>query len=222
MRAAKHGMTFVNGLIVVTPIIVTCYIVGAALWWLDVRLRQALGYVLGTSYPGLGIGVGMVGIYAVGLLTRTWLFRMLMRTGEKVLARIPLVKSLYSAIRDLLQFLGGSDSESRGRPAILSLRNGAAKMLCIRTQQRARSFMQDDEDLVPVYLPMSFQIGGFTLYVPRETVQEIEGMTVEELLKLAMTAGIGTMEAAKGPQNGSGAPQGPPPEDGQRQFSGNT
>jgi uncharacterized membrane protein len=75
---------------------------------------------------------------------------------------------------------------------------------------------------VPVYLPMSFQIGGFTLYVPRETVREIDGMTVEELLKVAMTAGVGTMEAAKAPQNGSGAPQGPPPEDGQRQPSGNT
>ena len=222
MRAAKHGVTFVNGLIVVTPVIVTCYIVGTALWWLDVRLRQALGHVLGTSYPGLGIAVGMVGIYAVGLLTRTWLFRILMRTGERALARIPLVKSLYSAIRDLLQFLGGSNSASRGRPAVLSLKNGAAKMLCIRTQQEARSFIPDGEDLVPAYLPMSFQIGGFTVYVPREAVQEIEGMTVEELLKVAMTAGIGTVEAARGPQSSNGTPQGRRPEDKQGQPGRNT
>jgi uncharacterized membrane protein len=206
MRAATHGMTFVNGLIVVTPVIVTCYIVGTALWWLDVRLRLALEYVLGTSYPGLGIAVGMAGIYAVGLLTRTWLFGVIVRAGEKVLARIPLVKSLYSAIRDLLQFLGGSHSASRGRPAVLSLKDGAGKMLCIRTQQEARSFIQGGEDLVPAYLPMSFQIGGFTVYVPREAVQEIEGMTVEELLKVAMTAGIGAKEAPREPQNSSGAP----------------
>ena len=217
MRAAKHGVTFVNGLIVVTPVIVTCYIVGAALWWLDVRLRQALGHVVGTSYPGLGIAVGMVGIYAVGLLTRTWLFRILLRTGEKVLARIPLVKSLYSAIRDLLQFLGGANSASRGSPAVLTLKNGAARMLCIRTRQKARSFIPDGEDLVPVYLPMSFQIGGFTVYVPRAAVQEIEGMTVEELLKVAITAGIGTMEAPKGPRNSNETPQRPRPEDKQGQ-----
>ena len=214
MKGRSIGMTFVNGLIVVTPIILTCYVVGGALWWLDIRLRRVLDYVLGSSYPGLGIAVGVAGIYLTGVLARTWLFRTLVRIGESVVDRVPLVKSLYSAVRDLLRFLGGSDTAGRGSPAVLDLDDGAVKMLCIRTQEAAQSFMPAGEDRVGVYLPMSYQLGGFTLYVPRDAVQRIEGMSVEELLKLAMTAGIGTGRSKPGSQDGSATPERNPTEEG--------
>jgi uncharacterized membrane protein len=221
MKGRDLTMTFVKGLIVVTPIILTCYVVGGAMWWLDMRLRHGLDYVLGDSYPGLGIAVGVGGIYVVGLLTRTWLFRMLIRMGEGVVERIPLVKSLYSAIRDLLQFLGGSNASGRGVPAVLDLNDGAVKMLCIRTQETAQSFMPASEDRVAVYLPMSYQLGGFTLYVPREDVEQIDGMTVEQLLKLALTAGIGTGKAGLEPQGVSRVPQGDESSDGRGQSGAN-
>jgi hypothetical protein len=64
--------------------------------------------------------------------------------------------------------------------------------------------------------------GAVTVYVPHEAVQEFQGITVDELLKVAMTAGIGTVEAARGPQNSNGRPQGPRPEDKEGQPGRNT
>jgi uncharacterized membrane protein len=192
MSMKKHGMIFVNGLIVVAPIIITAYVLGRAMWWFDNTMRQGLDYIWGRSFPGLGIAVGVAAIYLVGLLARTWLFWVLIRAGESIVERIPLVKSLYSAVRDLLQFLGGSRADRRGKPAVLRSKDGTTSMLGILTQDKPAGFLTGSDDMVGIYLPMSYQLGGYTLYVSKELVQEVKELSVENLLKLALTAGVTT------------------------------
>ncbi|MGD2175643.1 MAG: DUF502 domain-containing protein [Candidatus Brocadiaceae bacterium] len=195
MGVRKHAKVFLNGLIVVAPVGITLYAVGAGLWWLDKTVRAGLEEVLHRSFPGLGVLVGMGGIYVAGLLARTWLLRWPLRLAESAVEHIPLVKSLYSAIKDLLQFLGGTEAESRGKPCVLKSDDERVRLLGLVTQRSPGKFLaEDDEERIAVYLPMSYQIGGFTFYVPPENVREIEGMSVEELLKLCMTAGVGTAE----------------------------
>ena len=173
---------------------------------LIVGLLFALADVIGLGgSPGfgrsqiIGIVVGVIAIYAVGLLARSWLFRWPLRIAEAVVERIPLVKSLYSALRDLLQFLGGQEAASRGKPCVWKASGGRTQLLGLITQEEPQKFLPDDEQgRIAVYLPMSYQLGGFTFYVPPDEVEEVKGMTVEELLKLALTAGIGA-RAAKMP-----------------------
>ncbi len=201
MHLRKHAKILLNGIIVVAPVIITGYAVGAGLWWLDKTIRGALERVLHTSFPGLGILVGLAGIYIVGLLARTWLLRWPLRLAESVVERIPLIKSLYTAVRDLLQFLGGMEAESRGTPCVLRSEDGTVQLLGLVTQRKPEIFLPEQgKGRVAVYLPMSYQIGGFTFYVPAEMVEEIEDMEVEELMKLCMTAGIGTMESVTPPE----------------------
>ncbi len=205
MNLKQHGKVFLNGLIVAVPIIVTVYIVWQALFLLDSAIRTALiapveaflprysdiAHVV--FFPGLGVMVGIAAIYFVGLFARTWLLRAPLRAAEAIVERIPLVKSLYTAVRDLLKFLGGPDSKSRGKPCVVESEDGAVQMLGLVTQQKPRSFLPGETDTrVAVYLPMSYQIGGYTVYVPAGRVRSIEGMSVEELMKLCMTAGIGS------------------------------
>jgi uncharacterized membrane protein len=200
MRLRQHGRIFLNGLIVLVPILITVYVAWTALWGLDMLVRKALkpvwtGPMQGLSeapVPGIGILVGVVAIYAVGLLARSWLLRWPLRIAEGIVERIPLVKSLYSAVRDLLQFLGGQEAASRGRPCVWKAAGGRTHLLGLITQERPQKFLPGDEEgRIAVYLPMSYQLGGFTFFVPAEEVEELEDMTVEELLKLALTAGIG-------------------------------
>lgn len=189
MRSAFK--TFVQGLVVIAPAVITVYICAHSIIWLDNTVHTWLS-PLGVEIPGIGVLVAFVGIYLVGLLTKNWIFRSLIRMGESIVDRIPLVKSFYSAIKDLLQFLGGTDASKKGRPARVHLLDGRVHMLGLITQKNPENFMGEAErGRTAVYLPMSYQIGGFTVYVPEEQVQEISDLTVEDVLKLSMTAGVG-------------------------------
>ena len=109
---------------------------------------------------------------------------------------MPLVKSLYSAVKDLMQFVGTGDKASLGRAARLTFLDGKVHMLGIITQRHPEEQVDERErGRVAVYLPMSLQIGGFTVYVPEESVEEIEGMSVESVMKLTMTASLAAKSA---------------------------
>ncbi len=190
MDLKKHGTILLNGIVVVAPIIVTAYIVVRGVLWLESRMHDLLQGVLGVWFPGLGILAGVVAIYVVGLLARTWLLRAPIRLAEALVERIPLVKSLYSSVRDLLQFLGGTEAESRGKPCIVKDQDGQALMLGLVTQEKPEKYLPEG-GRVAVYLPMSYQLGGFTVYLPPERVEELPDVSVEELLKLSLTAGVG-------------------------------
>jgi uncharacterized membrane protein len=227
MRLKSAGTTFLNGLVIVAPVLITVYVVGAALWGLDRLVRGGLARIdiwpdwltvgpQGDPIPGIGIVVGVVGIYMVGLLARSWLFGKLISIGESIVERIPLVKSLYSAVRDLLQFLGGTKAESRGQPAAIRDRDGTVLMLGLITQKRPQKFLPTDGERIAVYLPMSYQLGGYTVYVPPDRVEPMEGVSVEELMKLALTAGVGAAQPAQEAAEvvemaGGEAPEGPRP-----------
>jgi uncharacterized membrane protein len=204
MNLRKHGATLFQGFVVVAPILITAYVVVKALGGLDSMVRRGLEYIGVTPLPGVGIVIGLGVIYMVGLLARIWFFGALVRVGEGLLERIPLVKTVYSAIRDLLQFISGS-KRGGAKPAMVTPPGGNVALLGLITQERPGTFMPGAEDKVAVYLPMSYQIGGFTMYVPRDAVQELPDLSVEDLLKLCLTAGIGA-SGANGEQGAAGSP----------------
>jgi len=203
MNLGKHGAVFFQGLVVIAPIIITVYVAVKALWWLDSTVRDGLQYIGGRSVPGVGVVFGVCVIYLIGMLARYWFFGFVLGLGEKVVEKIPLLKTVYSSVRDLLQFLEGA-KEGGVKPAALKSQDGDTAVLGLITQDNPGRFLPGGEDKVAIYLPFSYALGGFTMYVPRRAVHEIEGMRVEDLLKLCLTAGIsaaphGEAQAAKKP-----------------------
>ncbi len=207
MSLKKHATILINGFVVVAPILITVYAVVAALQGLDRLVSNGLSYVWEEPWPGIGVVVGVAGVYLIGFLTRNWLFANVIKLGERIVGRIPLVKSLYSAVRDLLQFLGGTEEKDRGKPAAINFQDGTVQFLGLITQEHPGKFLSDDMERVAVYLPMSYQIGGFTVYVPREAVQELKGLSVEDLLKLSLTAGVGSETTEQEPTQERAAQQ---------------
>ncbi|OPX24372.1 MAG: hypothetical protein B1H04_02185 [Planctomycetales bacterium 4484_123] len=187
----KLVRTFLTGVVVVAPFAVTAYLI----WWagtaLDRLARGAIAVLAPGAgrflFPGAGALVLVVSVYLVGLLMRVWVFRWTVRLLERLFHHLPVVKGLYDSIRDVLRLFGG-DAAQMGQVVRYRLPGTQVELLGIRTSTQPRGASGSGK--VAVFLPMSYQFGGFTLYVPAETVSPID-MTVEEALKIAATADAG-------------------------------
>ena len=193
---AMFLQVLVVGMVVTVPILVTVGVI----WWLSGWFNDKAVALLGgpktdvgywvNKTPGAGIGMMLVLILAVGALMRFWFFRRVVAALEWLVQRIPLVKTLYGGLRDLLRFFGGADGDM-GKVVLFRVPGTQAAMLAILTSHTPRGLPPDQaRGRVAIYLPMSYQLGGFLLYVPADSVQPLD-MSVEEMLKLAATAEAG-------------------------------
>ena len=179
-----------TGFITLLPVILTVYL----LYWLAVSSENVMGTALrwvmpnATYFPGLGMIAGLVVVFIVGLLMKAILVRQLFSFGEKILYQLPLIKTVYRAMRDLFDFF---TPKEQGLGEVVAVNYNGAEMIGFVTQTDQKklpeSFRQQDKVLV--YLPMSYMIGGFTVFIPREHVRPIK-MSMEEAMRFALTAGI--------------------------------
>jgi uncharacterized membrane protein len=184
--------TFLRGLAVVLPAVLTAYV----LWWLATAAEGTLGPVLRKVIPGefyvrgLGILVGLALIFTVGAVTRFWLAQKLLDGFESLVARVPLVKTIYGSIKDLMGFFSSGGKKDLEQVVLVRFENPTMRMLGFVTREDLTTTSPDlDAEQVAVYLPMSYQIGGFTVVVPRSMLSPV-AMTVEEAMRFAMTAGV--------------------------------
>jgi uncharacterized membrane protein len=187
------GKLFLKGLAVVIPAALTL----AILWWLARGSERILGGVLSESLPagwyipGMGLLAALAITVLVGLLTHVILFQKLFAVGEAILNRLPLVKSIYSAIKDFMAYLS-PDSKAAMRKVVLVKPPGQEFELIgfVTREDFSRLPVQlTVEEPVAVYLPFSYQIGGYTLFLPRDCLTPID-MSFEEAMKLVLTGAV--------------------------------
>jgi len=184
---------FLAGLAAVLPITVTIYV----LYWLGSTAEALLGRGLkmlipGSLYwPGMGVVAGLALVLVIGALMNAWLFRKVFRWGERLLQRIPLVKVLYGSVRDLMGFFSGSDKKTMRKAVMVAVGNTSLRLIGFVTREDFGDLPAGigGDDTVAVYLPMSYQIGGFTTMVPRSAIQPID-MSIEQAMRFAVTAGM--------------------------------
>jgi uncharacterized membrane protein len=184
------GKTLITGIITVLPIVLTIYL----LYWLVVSSEQVMGAALRWAlpevfyFPGLGTIAGLVLVFLVGLLMKAVLIRQLFAFSEEILYHLPIIKTVYRAIRDLFDFFSPKQ-ENFGRVVIVNFNN--MEIIGFITQEDPQRLPEAlrDQDSVLVYIPMSYMIGGFTLLIPRTDVRPCQ-MNMEEAMRFALTAGI--------------------------------
>jgi uncharacterized membrane protein len=184
------GTTLITGLFTLLPIVLTLYL----LYWLAITSEQVMGgalqWVLPSIFyfPGLGTIVGLVLVFLVGVLMKAVLIRKLFGLGEDILYRLPIIKSIYRAIRDLLDFFSPK-KENFGRVVIVTV-NGM-EMVGFITQENPERLPESLQrsDSVLVYIPMSYMIGGFTLLIPQKDIKPCQ-MNMDEAMRFVLTAGI--------------------------------
>lgn len=190
--------TFISGLVTVIPILVTVYLLVWASLTAERFFRPIVTLVLPEAWylPGLGIAVAVVFVLLVGAFLQAWLFERLVGLGDRLLERIPLVKTIYTGVRDLLQFLSSSREEDGIRQVALVRVQEDIHVIGFVTDDRPQRALPelateagDDAELVSVYLPMGYQIGGYTLYLPRDRIRPLD-LSIEEAMRLVLTAGV--------------------------------
>lgn len=186
----KQLMTWLGkGMLAVVPALVTLY----ALIWLFSTLEGLLGGPLqaglGDLYvPGTGLLLAVGLLIGIGVLIDLYVGRWVVDTMEAMIDRVPVVKSIYGAVRDLLQFaIPGQDEEAR-RVVAWECKPGVW-MVGFVTGPAFVAVGDDGLDRVSVYFPMSYQIGGYTLLLPESELKTLD-MTVEEGMKGVLTAGV--------------------------------
>jgi len=185
------GRTFLRGLLVVVPVTVTLYILYWAGSAAEASLGPALRRVIREEWyrPGMGVGAGLVLVFIIGILMNIWLFRRLFRLVDKLLDKIPLVKTLYGSTRDLLGLFGDSDKPAPQQVVMVNV--AGAKVMGFVTREDFTDLPAGigGMDTVAVYVAMSYQLGGLTLMVPRSTVEPV-AMKMEDAMRFALTAGV--------------------------------
>lgn len=184
--------TFLKGLAAVLPVALTIYLV----FWLGKTAESFLGEPLrailprGQYWPGLGLIAGFIFILLVGVLVDAYVVRRFIRYGESLLARIPIVKTIFGALKDFTRFLPAG-GKGRDLKRVVTWRFGAARLVGFVTEEQVNEMLLGDdcEDVVAVYFPMSYQIGGYTLYLHKSELQETD-LSVEEAMRLVLIGGV--------------------------------
>lgn len=190
MRALRN--IFLTGLVTVLPVAVTLYL----LYWLASTAEAVLGVLIrflipdAWYWPGMGVGAAVALIFVAGALADAWIVSTILRLAEGALERTPLVKTLFGGVRDLFSFISGSGQAGFSRTVHVALTPEIGLVGFVTREDVDRLAPEGQrEDRIAVYLPMSYQIGGFTLLVPRSKVTPLD-IPAPEALRLVLTAGV--------------------------------
>jgi len=191
------GKLFLKGLAVVIPAVLTL----AIFWWMARGAERLLGGLIirilpeGWYIPGMGLVSALAITILIGLLTHVLLFQRLFDLGDRILNRLPLFKTIYAAIKDFIGYFSPDGSKAMSKVVLIKLPGQEFELLGFVTREDFSKLPLDltVEDPVAVYLPMSYQIGGYTLFLPRSCLTPVN-MSFEDGMKLVLTGSVSRKE----------------------------
>jgi len=211
VRHHHLGRIFLTGLLTLIPAVATIYFMVWLIGAVDRIFGKPLRWLLPheTYVAGTGIVLAVAIVFGVGVLMHGVLFRQLFRKAEQVMLAMPLVRSIYGALKDLLG-LFGQHKDSALQVVAVTFPGTSWKLLGFVTRQEFTDIAEGvgTPAEVAVYFPMSYQVGGYTLIVPRESVRPV-AMSREDAMKFILTAGLKT--APKGAAPGTRPAAAPAP-----------
>jgi uncharacterized membrane protein len=162
-----------------------------AQWNPDTYLKDRFGVEFGL--PGLGVLVLMIVITLIGWLTAGYVGRVMVRIGENIVARMPVVRSIYGAIKQIFETVLRNQSDSFRQAVLVEYpRRGIWTIAFVTGETEGEVQNLTKEDVVNIYVPTTPNpTSGFLLFVPREDVVFLD-MPVEDAFKMVVSIGIVT------------------------------
>ncbi|MCA1030354.1 DUF502 domain-containing protein [Bacillus timonensis] len=181
--------SFVNGTITIIPIILVIYVFFNVFTFLDSILGNILKPYMKENYiPGIGIIITFLLITALGWLSTQFISGKIIRMIDRLLFKIPFVKTLYSIIKDTFHSLLG-EKRSFSKVVLVKLPGTNMKSIGFITSEEIETFANPLKDHVAVYIPQTFQVAGFTFIIPRDEIQILD-VKPEEAMKFILSGGI--------------------------------
>ncbi|MHC4174480.1 MAG: DUF502 domain-containing protein [Planctomycetota bacterium] len=175
---------FLRGLLVFVPVGLTIFILVYVFTSLDKVLRELLPFI---PFPGLGLLVTIGGIFLIGLFASNFVGKKIFGLMDKIFANVPLVKMLYSAIRDLVEAFAG-EKKKFDKPVLVTFGpNSYAKIVGFITRENLENLGLKDH--VAVYLPQSYNFAGNVLIFPKEAVKPLD-IESSEAMTFIVSGGV--------------------------------
>jgi len=187
---------FFTGILVTAPILLTVYITWAAIQLIDnqvVGLLPVLADWNVLQLPGVGLVVGVVLITLIGALAAGFLGRWIIRLGESMLNRMPVVRTIYGASKQVLETIISSQSDAFREVVLVEYpRKGLWVIGFVTGNTKGEVDRLITEEMVNVFIPTTPNpTSGFLLFCPRRDVIFMK-MSVEDAVKMVVSGGIVT------------------------------
>ncbi|QJX75026.1 DUF502 domain-containing protein [Priestia megaterium] len=188
--------SFINGLLTIVPIILVIYILVRVFNFLDSILGNVLKPYMKQDYiPGVGILATLLLITFLGWLSTRFFVGKIINLIDRLLERIPLVKTLYTVIKDTFQsFLG--EKKSFSKVALVTMPGTSMKVIGFVTSEEVEEVIHSLKDHVAVYVPQTFQVAGFTFLIPKEEIEWLD-IKPEEAMKFVLSGGVSSSKTEK-------------------------
>ncbi len=187
---------FLTGLLVILPIFITVYVILFLIRIMDAILKYIPAKYLPETYlhihvPGLGLILVVILVFVVGLLTRNFVGRKIVRLGEKIVDRIPLVRVLYAGVKQLLETIFLKKTDAFKRVALLEYpRRGAYVLGFITGESKGEVQSKTIKNMINVFVPTTPNpTSGFYILIPEDELILLN-MSVEDAFKLIISGGI--------------------------------
>ena len=175
-----------QGLAAILPLSLTLYFI---YWFMQGTENLLQPFVPVQFYfPGLGIILAVAIIIVAGLLMNLYFIKGLVGFFNRQIEKIPLVKSIFGAIKDTMTVFSIKDKDNSKSVVSIEIQPNMHLIGFVTGEQTGRELFNDD-DKIGVYIPLSYQIGGYTLYVKRAQVTALN-ISAEEAMRVALTGGV--------------------------------
>ncbi|WP_127109711.1 DUF502 domain-containing protein [Pararhodobacter zhoushanensis] len=210
--------SFLTGLVIVAPAVLTIWMIRAVVDFVDSKvmplipadllhgiLPDRLTQLNLPNIPGLGLIIALVFTLVVGWLAKGYIGKSLIGWGEDIVARMPVVRSVYNALKQIAETVFSQSSTSFNRACLVEYpRPGLWAVAFVSTETKGEIAQKlGDEKLISVFLPTTPNpTSGFLLFVPEKDVKYLD-MTIEEAAKLIISAGLVAPDPDRPVQNGN-------------------
>lgn len=203
---AKLKAYLFTGILVTAPVGMTFYLAYKLIFWVDSlvgklippQYKELLGDYMPISIPGLGLVVLIIFLMLVGMFAAGFLGRFFIRLGEWFMARVPLLSSVYSLLKQIFETVFSDKAQAFKRVVMLEYpRKGLWILGLVSADLKGEIKQQLPEDMLNVFIPTTPNpTSGFLIFVPRRGVVELE-MSVEEAIKFIVSGGLVEPEKMK-------------------------
>ena len=203
----KKALSFVQrmraylmtGILVVAPISITLYLAWIFIGFVDDRVTPLIPAkynpetYLPFALPGLGLLVLMIALIVIGAATAGFFGRLWTRVSEQILGRMPVIRNVYSAVKQILETVLAQQSNAFREAVLVEYpRRGIWAIAFITGRTEGEVQNVTEEECINIFLPTTPNpTSGFLLFVPKKDLIRLS-MSVEEAIKMVISGGIVT------------------------------
>lgn len=188
---------FLQGLIILAPIIITIYAVTALFNFIDNILPEAFGKIFphwgvdehgnAVKIPGIGFAILILTVVFVGYVSSSFVVGRLVDLFDTILERTPGIKIIYSTVKDFFEAFAGNKRKF-DKAVLVSIQDKDVWQIGFITQEEVMQFGL--EDYVAVYVPKSYAFTGELFFLKKERVRLLTDISSAEAMKFAISGGV--------------------------------